>query len=209
MQSTVFFFLFTITTFHRRVAADGEVLPKYHCGIGTVTKVLSYASSTFCGRDKLNACCYAHDRCYDVNYQADEAILRGCDHSFSACIKRAYGSGFCSKFLGFTHATAVEQFGAFYRTVFGYDPVIELSQQEWSAESMRAHMPAVRTLDFDANEPPASAVEANGVIRARRVQNGVLQTKIGDPVRDASFELEGSGFGAPSSERAANGTSTN
>lgn len=30
----------------------GEVLSDYHCGIGPITKVLSYAASTPCGRQK-------------------------------------------------------------------------------------------------------------------------------------------------------------
>ncbi|KAI6199013.1 hypothetical protein M3Y96_00581600 [Aphelenchoides besseyi] len=175
--------------FERTTAA--EILAKYHCGVGTVTKVLSYASSSFCGRDKLNACCFSHDRCYDVNYMGEESVLRGCDQTFHACIRRSYGDGFCSKFLGFTHGTFVEQFGAFYRTVFGYDPMVELSHQEWPLDSKEDKpWPAVQTLDSDTND-----VVESKVIRALRIRHDTTRNnKINETEPSVSSDmLESSG----------------
>jgi hypothetical protein len=47
-----FFLLFTTIPFH---SVSAEVLPNHHCGIGPVSKVLSYAVSSTCGREKCKS----------------------------------------------------------------------------------------------------------------------------------------------------------
>ncbi|KAI6181530.1 hypothetical protein M3Y98_00839000 [Aphelenchoides besseyi] len=78
------------------------ILDDYHCGVGTVTKVISYGLSTLCGREKLNRCCKQHDKYIQF------------DNTFGDCIDRSYGliSGFI---LGASHSGVSKVFGGFYR----------------------------------------------------------------------------------------------
>ncbi|CAD5212975.1 unnamed protein product [Bursaphelenchus okinawaensis] len=99
------------------------LLDDYHCGVSTITKVLSYVSSSMCQQEKLNGCCYAHDRCYDKNfYKHDDMLMKECDYDFKHCIQVSYENEFvCSKILSVTHGSLVTFVGSFYRNLFGID----------------------------------------------------------------------------------------
>ncbi|KAI6170502.1 hypothetical protein M3Y97_01146800 [Aphelenchoides bicaudatus] len=114
MKSLVIIFCFF--TFQ---LSECEILSNYHCGIGPVTKVLSYVASTPCGREKLSNCCYVHDRCYDKNKHDNGYILHSCEFDFENCIKNLYGptSWMCANYLKFTHSDIARLFGGFYRNV--------------------------------------------------------------------------------------------
>ncbi|KAI6222981.1 hypothetical protein M3Y99_01476500 [Aphelenchoides fujianensis] len=110
------------------------ILVNYHCGVGSISKVLSYGLSYFCG---LNSCCSKHDECYYENCENTERGYRICDSQFESCIRQAYGF-ICGPWLKFTHVTPVRTFGSVYRSFSDFTPSCRKSGWEQVKERLSA-----------------------------------------------------------------------
>ncbi|KAI6189608.1 hypothetical protein M3Y97_00027100 [Aphelenchoides bicaudatus] len=107
--------VFTCIVFVSLVGSATALTEDYHCGIGPVTKAVSYVISSPCGREELNSCCLQHDRCYDQYKKHGGYFLQICEGPFANCIKNSSHSWICQKFLIWSHCTVTNMFGGLYR----------------------------------------------------------------------------------------------